>query len=367
MRSILPRGVLAVVTLIAGLLVASTATKSGDVPVAWRVLTLAGHAQARLDDAPFHALALGDTLPPGTEIVTDAGSKMTIAHGKDRLMVAPATRLQIARRTPGSVWDRLLQSFGSVIYDVEPRKDRTFGVDSPYLAAVVKGTRFEVTVHKDLASVHVERGKVEVASSDGVAKILLQAGQTAGASPSSFRGLQVSSAGAPAGTEALNGVPIEGMPSESAGTSPTGAVTGTVDAVGGVADGTVASVTGAVNGTVSAVNGAENGTVGAVGGVANAATGAVNGAVGAATGAVNGAVGGVTGAVGATTGAVGATTGAVSDAVGAATGTVGGTVGVVGGVTGAVGGVVGGLTGSSGSGTSSGTGSGRHDGLGGLL
>ena len=320
MRSILPRGVLAVVTLIAGLLVASTATKSGDVPVAWRVLTLAGHAQARLDDAPFHALAMGDTLPPGTEIVTDAGSQMTIAHGKDRLMVAPATRLQIARPTPGSVWDRLLQSFGSVIYDVEPRKDRTFGVDAPYLAAVVKGTRFQVTVQRDMASVHVERGKVEVASSDGVAKVLLLAGQTAVASPTSIRGLQVSSIDAPVGTVVLNGVPIEGMPSENASTSPTGAVAGTVDAVGGVVGSTVTSVTGVVSGTVSAVSGAVNGTVGAVGGVANAATGAVSGAVGAATGAVNGAVGAATGAVGAATGAVGGAVGATTGAVGAATG-----------------------------------------------
>ncbi len=352
MRSILPRGVLAVATLIAGLLVAPAATKSGDVPDAWRVLTLAGHAQARLDDAPFHALSAGDALPPGTEVVTDAGSQMTIAHGKDRLMVAPATRLQIARRTPGSVWDRLLQSFGSVIYDVEPRKDRTFGVDSPYLAAVVKGTRFKVTVQRDMASVHVERGKVEVASSDGVAKVLLQAGQTAVASPTSIRGLQVSSIDAPIGTEALNGVPIEGMP-ENAGTSPTGAVAGTVDAVGGVVGGTVASVTGAVTGTVSAVSGAVNGTVGAVGGVVNSATGAVSGAVGAATGAVNGAVGAATGAVGAATGAV---NGAVGGAVGAATGAVSGAVG---GVTGAVGGVVGGVTGSSGGG--------RRGGLGGLL
>jgi len=337
MRSILPRGVLAVATLIAGLLVASTATKSGDVPVAWRVLTLAGHAEARLDDAPFHALAMGDTLPPGTEIVTDSGSKMTIAHGKDRLMVAPATRLQIARPTPGSVWDRLLQSFGSVIYDVEPRKDRTFGVDAPYLAAVVKGTRFQVSVQRDMASVHVERGKVEVASSDGVAKVLLLAGQTAVASPTSIRGLQVSSIDAPLGTEALNGVPIEGMPSENAGTSPTGAVAGTVDAVGGV-----------VGGTVSAVSGAVNGAVGA-------ATGAVNGAVGAATGAVGAATGAVGGAVGAATGAVGAATGTVGGTVGAATGAVGG---VVGGVTGAVGGAVGGVTGSPGNG---------RGGLGGLL
>lgn len=292
MRNLFSRDILAVVILAFSLVAASTATKSGDVIQAWRVLELSGNAKGRLDDAPFHALAAGEELPPGTEVVTDPSGRMTIAHGKDRLTVSPATQLQIARPIPGTVWDRLLQSFGSVVYDVEPRKDRTFGVDAPYLAAVVKGTKFKVTVQRDLASVHVERGRVEVTSSDGVAKVLLQAGQTATASPTQFHGLQLSSADGLIDTETLNAelAPVEGSP--VGGTTVGGAATGATNVVGG----TVAAVGGVVTGTANALGDTVAGAVSAVSGTVDSTVGAVGGVVGSATSAVGGVVGGLTGA-----------------------------------------------------------------------
>jgi len=373
MRRLIPlRRLLPLAVLAFGLL-AGPAIRSDDQTEQWRVLQLAGHAQGRLDDAPFHALAEGETLPPGTEIVTEPGGKLTIAHGKDRLTVSPATRLQIVRRPPGTVWDRLLQSFGSVIYDVEPRKDRTFGVDAPYLAAVVKGTKFVVTVKPDQNSVHVDRGRVEVTSSDGVSRVMVEVGQTAIASPTQFRGLQLSSAGAPVNTETLNAAlePVVTTPGAANGLggalnstadAVSGTVTGAVDAVGGAVSGVggaVGQVTGAVGGVVGQTTDAVGGVVSGVGGAVSQATGAVGGTVGAVGGAVGQATGAVGGAVGAVGGAVGQATGGVGAAVGQAAGDVGGALG------GAAGGTADTSSDSSGSSTTS-SGSSRG-GLGGAL
>ena len=57
----------------------------------------------------------------------------------------------------------ILQQAGSILLEVEKRAVKHFEVETPYLAAVVKGTQFRVSVNKDDSSVDVLRGEVEVA------------------------------------------------------------------------------------------------------------------------------------------------------------------------------------------------------------
>src|SRR3546814_7909473 len=54
-----------------------------------------------------------------------------------------------------------------------------FGVQTPYLAAVVKGTTFSVTVDGTGASVQVVEGAVEVSTLDGGARDLILPGAIA--------------------------------------------------------------------------------------------------------------------------------------------------------------------------------------------
>ena len=51
---------------------------------------------------------------------------------------------------------------GSLVIDVDKRAHPHFSVETPFLAAVVKGTKFGVNVGANSASVEVERGLVEV-------------------------------------------------------------------------------------------------------------------------------------------------------------------------------------------------------------
>jgi hypothetical protein len=295
-------------------------------PAGWRVDGVTGEATVRRGSAPAARLAIGQVVSIGSEVQTGPGTVVFLSRNGDRLVIQPSSQMRIAEPEPGGLIDHFMQSLGSVFYDVEPRRNRSFGVRAPYVAAVVKGTRFLVTVDPEKNSVRVDEGRVLVTSEDGTSSAMVDAGQVATVSAtSSFINV------------ADSGIPVE-APEDDVG------VQGSVEDGGANAvDATAGSVANAVRSSTSAVGKAVTQTGDAVGKVSEG----VGDAVGGASSAVGGAVAGVGDAVG---GAVG---GPVGGAVSGATGAVGGAVsgvggavgGVVGGVGGAVGGAVGGLGG----------------------
>lgn len=314
----------------------------------WRVDGITGRASAHRGAGEATPLAVGQVLSAGSEVETGVGAVVFLSRNGDRLIVQPNSRLRIDDPGTEGLLDHFMQSLGSVFYDVEPRRNRSFGVSAPYVAAIVKGTRFLVTVAPDKNSVRVDRGLVLVQSTDGVSSVLVDAGTVAIAVPKLAPGVSLSASGIPdtAPTEATTVPgPAESLGSTAAGGSAgaAGALANTVgDTVGAVVD-TASSIVGGVSKTVGGV---ASGVSGAVGRTADA----VGNAVGGAADGVGNAVGGVANAAG---NAVGGVTSAAGSAVGGVTSTAGNVVGgavntagkVVGGVANAVGGAVGGLLG----------------------
>jgi hypothetical protein len=302
----------------------------------WRVDGITGEATAQRGAEAATPLAVGQVLSPGSEIATGAGAVVFLSHNGDRLIVQPKSRMRIDAPGTEGLLDHFMQSLGSVFYDVEPRKNRSFGVSAPYVAAIVKGTRFLVTVAPDKNSVRVDRGRVLVESKDGAPPVLVDGGMVATAVPALARGVTLSSSGIPDTTAT--------PAAESLGMTETG---GTVATAGGSATGAAGD---AVSSTVDKVTDTVGGVVGGVSkAVGNVASGTAN-TVGGAVSAVGDAVGDTVGAVGSTAGnAVSAVGNAVSGTTSAAGNLVGGAVSgvsnAVGGVTNAVGGAVGGLLG----------------------
>jgi hypothetical protein len=89
----------------------------------------------------------------------------------------------------------ILQQAGSILLEVEKRNVKHFEVETPYLAAVVKGTQFRVSVNAAGTSVDVLRGQVEVADfkSGQIAQLL--PGQMATAFAQGKAGLTLSGSG----------------------------------------------------------------------------------------------------------------------------------------------------------------------------
>ncbi|MGE0118572.1 MAG: FecR domain-containing protein [Dongiaceae bacterium] len=311
----------------------------------WRVDGVSGEATLRRGTAPAARLAVGQVVSIGSEIRTGAGAVVFLSRNGDRLIIQPGSQVRIAEPEPGGLLDRFMQSLGSVFYDVEPRKNRSFGVTAPYVAAVVKGTRFLVTVEPQMNSVRVDEGRVLVTSEDGAASVLVDGGQIAIVEPT-YHGIRVDESGIPlTDTAGLMQSPAGGA--GIGGEGATGAVGSAVAGVGNA----VTQTSSAVGSAIGKVSGGLGETVGGVSGALGDAVGGVGGAVGNAVGGLGGAVGNAVGgaagsAVGGAAGAVGGAVGGLSDGVGDAVGGLGGAVGsTVGGLGGAVGGVVGGLGG----------------------
>lgn len=299
----------------------------------WRVDGVTGEATVSRGNVPAAKLAVGHVVSIGSEVHTGPGAVVFLSRNGDRLVIQPNSQMRIAEPEPGGIIDRFMQSLGSVFYDVEPRRNRSFGVSAPYVAAVVKGTKFMVTVDANKNSVRVDEGLVLVTSVDGVSSVLVDAGHLATVEPTWAPGVRVTDSGIP--VEAPDDTASTHAPAEGGASSGAGAA----DAANAVTDSvanTVASTTGALGNTVTKTGSAVGGAIGKVSDSAGKAVGATGDAVGDAVGGpVGGAVSGATGAVG----------GAVSGLGGAVGGVVGGLGGAVGGAVGGLGGAVGGLLG----------------------
>jgi hypothetical protein len=97
-------------------------------------------------------------------------------RNSETITLSPSSQIVLTERGPET---QVFQPAGTVEFDVEVRDFRHFMVQTPLLAAVVKGTRFVVTVHGEGAGVRVERGLVEVINDATGEAALVAAGQEA--------------------------------------------------------------------------------------------------------------------------------------------------------------------------------------------
>ncbi len=120
----------------------------------WRISEATGAVSVQRPGRQEIAARPG-ALQPGDTVTTGEGGRAVLVRGEDYLVVAPGTRLRLpAEEVSGGV-TRLVEEIGNVIYRVRRRAVQHFGVETPYLAAVVKGTTFSVTVDESGASVQV--------------------------------------------------------------------------------------------------------------------------------------------------------------------------------------------------------------------
>ncbi len=118
----------------------------------------------------------GGAVKAGDVISTGKNGRAVLVRGEEYLVVSPSARITIADPKPGAM-TQIIQSFGNTLYKIKKMATPHFAVETPYLAAVVKGTTFSVTVTPKGASVQVTEGRVEVATPDGGASYLVTPGE----------------------------------------------------------------------------------------------------------------------------------------------------------------------------------------------
>lgn len=155
---------------------------SATAEASWLVARSTGPVWIGTGDAQKVSLRSQEQLQAGATITTGSGGRVLLSRNKEIMTIGPNAVVIIPADNMFG-YTTILQYAGVVEFDVEKRNVRHFQVETPFLAAVVKGTHFVVRVNSDGATVSVSRGLVGVANANGQ-----RADITPGQSAQVFRG-----------------------------------------------------------------------------------------------------------------------------------------------------------------------------------
>ena len=158
------------------------ARATGDVWIAG-----AGLEQASLDTA--------SQLKSGDEIRTGRSGRVLLTRGEETILISPNSVVAVPADKSNDAETVIVQRAGEIVLNVEKKNAPHFEVQTPFLAALVKGTQFRVTVDSTGSKVDVLEGKVQVSDFKSGQFALVLPGQTANVAPTQRGGLNLSGAG----------------------------------------------------------------------------------------------------------------------------------------------------------------------------
>src|SRR6267142_6099439 len=161
----------------------------------WTVSKSSGEVWLSASGVQQASLKQEDVLKPGDTVRTGRTGRVLLTRGEEAILVSPNSVIGVPAQQKEGLSTTIKQQAGSILLDVEKRNVKHFEVETPHLAAVVKGTQFRVTVNAGKTTVDVIRGQVEVADfkSGQIAQVM--AGQHATAFATGKTGLSLSGSG----------------------------------------------------------------------------------------------------------------------------------------------------------------------------
>ncbi|WFU19464.1 FecR family protein [Bradyrhizobium sp. CB3481] len=180
--------------LAAALVMAASAAFAADGDT-WTVSKFSGEVWLAGSDVQQASLKQEDVLKPGDTVRTGRNGRVLLKRGEEMIMLAPNSVVGIPAEKKEGLSTTIVQQAGTILLDVEKRNVKHFEVETPYLAAVVKGTQFRVTINAGKTTVDVIRGQVEVSDFKSGQTAQVMAGQHATAFASGKLGLSLGGAG----------------------------------------------------------------------------------------------------------------------------------------------------------------------------
>lgn len=176
------------------LLVLWTAFSAGAAERDWQVSKASQQVNYTVDKTTWKPVKVGDIIPNKAWIATGPKGRAQIVRGAESITFQPDTLAGIF--TKSGLFERktdVYQQVGTIDLEIEKRSRPHTTVETPFLAAVVKGTNFRVEVSKRNADVSVNRGLVQVTSFNSGQRADVGPGQSAAVDVS--RGMTVSGKG----------------------------------------------------------------------------------------------------------------------------------------------------------------------------
>jgi hypothetical protein len=181
--------------LIAALVLGTATGASAADDGVWSVSKASGEVWVATDGAQQVSLNQEEALKPGDTIRTGRNGRVLLVRGEETILISPNSVVGLPAEKKEGLSTTIVQQAGSILLEVEKRNVKHFEVETPYLAAVVKGTQFSVTVGAGSTKVGVLRGQVEVSDfrTGQIAQVM--PGQAATAFEQGKPGLSLSGAG----------------------------------------------------------------------------------------------------------------------------------------------------------------------------
>ena len=139
----------------------------------WTAVRLRGGVFA-LENGAWTQLVRGSVVPDDRVIKSAPGGRITLVRGAETIELGPDTTAQISDK---SGFTTVYNHEGTVGIDAEARNVQHFAVQTPFLAAVVKGTAFTVQSNARASTVSVARGTVAVADTQSSTSVNVEAGE----------------------------------------------------------------------------------------------------------------------------------------------------------------------------------------------
>src|SRR3954447_1882503 len=179
----------------AALILGTAAGASAADDGVWSVGKATGEVWVATSGAQQVSLNQQEALKPGDTIRTGRNGRVLLVRGEETILISPNSVVGLPTESKEGLSTTIIQQAGSILLEVEKRNVKHFEVETPYLAAVVKGTQFSVTVAAGSTKVGVLRGQVEVSDfkTGQIAQVL--PGQAATVFEHGKPGLSLSGAG----------------------------------------------------------------------------------------------------------------------------------------------------------------------------
>jgi hypothetical protein len=161
----------------------------------WHVSKSSGEVSVASSGAQPVALRSDAMLNAGDTLRTGQNGRVLLTRGAETILVSANSVVGIPTDKLDGYATTIVQQVGSILLEVEKKNVQHFEVATPYLAAVVKGTQFRVTVDGEGSHVEVIRGQVQVTDYKTGQFALVNPGQAARVLLSGVAGLSLDGSG----------------------------------------------------------------------------------------------------------------------------------------------------------------------------
>jgi hypothetical protein len=144
----------------------------------WRIEKMSGDVRIFQDsNITWVSLSPNRTIKPGDSIWTGHNGRVLLVSDEGKVFLNPRSLIKVPAQYLPENQTVLFQSMGTVEAEVTKREDQHFSIQSPYLAAVVKGTRFTLEIKDGHTRLGVSEGVVEATDTETGQVVAVAAGE----------------------------------------------------------------------------------------------------------------------------------------------------------------------------------------------